>query len=86
MSNKKEQDFSLKENGSIAIEKDAWDECEDHSETYFYTFYLWGKGVSLWFARDEMYDFLELMTDETTQALFRKEMKMIEEKVAEELA
>ena len=79
MSEEKEQDFSLEGNG-LAIEKDAWDECEDCCGAHFYTFYLWGKGVSLWFAREEMYKFMELMTGETTQALFRNEMKIIEEK------
>lgn len=84
MSEEKEHDFSIQEN-CFAIEKDAWDDCED-CEADFYTFYLWGKGVSLWFAREEMYDFMKIMTKETTQALFRKEMKIIEEAKEEILA
>jgi len=69
---------------NFGIEKEKCADCE----TGLYTFYLWGKGMALWYHREEMYEFMELMTDETTQALFRKEMLIIiaEEKLAEELA
>ena len=67
---------------------------EDNSDGYengLYIFYLWRKDVSVWFDREEMYDFMELMTDKQTQAIFREEMgkirliRDIEERITEDL-
>lgn len=73
-----EQKYLIEDENGFGIEKN-----DD-----LYIFYLWRKGVSLWLDTDEMYEFMHLMTDETTQALFKKEMLIIiaEEKLAEELA
>ena len=69
------QEWLIEEENGFGVEVNG-----ELGEDGFYNFYLWRKGVSLWFAREEMYKFMELMTGETTQALFRKEMKIIEEK------
>lgn len=83
---KNNNEFLIKDGNGFGI-------TEDISDGYdgFYIFYLWQKDVSVCFCREEMYDFMELMTDKQTQAIFREEMGKIrllfdiEERVTEDL-
>lgn len=80
------QEWLIEEENGFGVEVNG-----DLGEDGFYNFYLWRKGVSLWLDTDEMYDFMELMTDEETQATFKEEMgkirllREVEDKVLEGL-
>jgi hypothetical protein len=67
--NKSNEDFYLINDGRYRIEI-----CDDHQ---YYILYCWAKGVSVWMDRDEVYEFMEVMTNEENQKKMKEEMGVI---------
>jgi len=66
--NKSNEHFYLINDGAIGI-----DIVDDEN----YVLHLWGKGLSLWMDKDEMYEFMEVMTNEENQKKMKDEMGKI---------
>ena len=62
---KNSKDTYLINDGGYGIEV-----CDDD----LHILHFWGKGVSVWMDKDEMYEFLEVMTNEENQKKMKDKM------------